>query len=152
MEFGSVMEQESGNQRYFVLSGRWSAQARKDYFGLTDDPAAVLPEYIPDYVRIYIDADALLPRRIEYLKKHPNPEQKQIRPAVVLDFRRINIKPAISGDTFQFKLPDGEPIPEVDLTAQVIANLKQIAAGAAPASDTPDTTTEQKDETPAKSE
>ncbi|MEO2014752.1 MAG: hypothetical protein ABGZ53_10315 [Fuerstiella sp.] len=152
MEFGTVMEQQSADKRYLVLSGRWTAQARKDYFGLTDDPAAVLPEYIPDYVRIYIDADALLPRRIEYLKKHPNPEQKQIRPAVVLDFRRINIQPAISEDTFQFKLPEGEPIPEIDLTAQVIESIKQIAASGTPATDTPEASTEQKDEAPATSE
>ncbi|HIE96172.1 MAG TPA: hypothetical protein EYG03_21850 [Planctomycetes bacterium] len=153
MEFGTVMEQQSGNQRLLVLSGRWSAQARKEYFGLADNPAAVLPEYIPDYVRIYVDADALLPRRIEYLKKHPDPEQKQIRPAVVLDFRRIEINSTISEDTFQFKLPDGEPISEVDLTAQVIESIKQIAAqDAPPETQTPETTTEQKDETPARSE
>lgn len=156
MEFGAVMEQRSGDKRYLVLSGRWSAQARKDYFGLTDDPAAMLPEYIPDYVRIYFDADELLPRRIEYLKKHPIPEQKQIRPAVVLDFRRIAINSAISEDTFQFKHPDGDPIPEVDLTAQVIESIKQIAASDAlstiDAPETPATTTEQKDDAPGKSE
>lgn len=144
MEFGTVMEQQSGDKRYLVLSGRWSAQARKDYFGLTDDPAAALPEYIPDYVRIYFDADVLLPRRVEYLKKHPNPEQKQIRPAVVLDFRRIAVNSAIPEDTFQFKHPDGDPIPEVDLTAQVIESIQQIAASDDPsATETPELTTEQ---------
>jgi len=153
MDFGTVMEQESGNKRLLVLSGRWSAQARKDYFGLPDDPSAMLPDYIPDYVRIYVDADALLPRRIEYLKKHPNPEQKQIRPAVVLDFRRIAINSVISEGTFQFKLPDGEPIPEVDLTAQVIESIKQIATQADPAAtEATKTTTEQKDETSDKAE
>mgnify|MGYP002631505704 CR=1 FL=1 len=153
MEFGTVMEQQSGNKRLLVLSGRWSAQAKKDYFGLADAPTAVLPDYIPDYVRIYVDADALLPRRIEYLKKHPDAEQKQIRPAVVLDFRRIAINSVISEDTFQFKLPDGDPIPEVDLTAQVIESIKQIATQADPdATEATKETTEQKDETPAKSE
>ena len=153
MEFGTVMEQRSGDKRYLVLSGRWSAQARKDYFGLPDDPAAMLPEYIPDYVRIYFDADVLLPRRIEYLKKHPNPEQKQIRPAVVLDFRRIEINGAISEDTFQFKHPEGDPIKEEDLTAKVIESIKQIAANNAPAaSEATEPTTEQKDDAPGKSE
>jgi outer membrane lipoprotein-sorting protein len=152
MEFGTVMEQQSGNSRLLVLSGRWTAQARKDYFGVADDSAAVLPEYVPDYVRIYFDADVLLPRRIEYLKKHPDPEQKQIRPVVVLDFRRIEINSGISDETFQFKHPAGDPIPEVDLTAQVIDSIKQIAAQDATATEAPDATTEQKDESPAKPE
>ncbi|MCP4507715.1 MAG: hypothetical protein GY826_15160, partial [Fuerstiella sp.] len=72
------------------------------------------------------------------------PEQKQIRPAVVLDFRRIAVNSAIPEDTFQFKHPDGDPVPEVDLTAQVIESIQQIAASDDPsATDTPELTTEQ---------
>ena len=129
MDFGMVREQERSGTKLLILSGRWSAKARKEYFQLPDDPNAQLPDYIPDYVRIYIDADANLPRRIQYLKKHPNPEQKQVLPLVTIDLRNIVLNTEIDEAVFTFRQPDGAALPEIDLTSQVIEGLKQIGAG-----------------------
>lgn len=130
MDFGMVREQERGGTKLLVLSGRWSTKALKEYFQLPDDPNAQLPDYIPDYVRVYIDADANLPRRIQYLKKHPNPEQKQVLPLVTIDLRNIALNTEIEEAVFTFRQPDGAALPEIDLTSQVIEGLKQIGAGA----------------------
>lgn len=128
MEFGQVLEQKAGETSLLVLSGRWTTKAKEEYFQLPADSTAALPEYIPDYVRIYIDATAMLPRRIQYLKKHPNPERQQVRPMSTMDLRNIVLNGEINEAAFTFRQPEGETIPEVDLTAQTIESIKQIAA------------------------
>ncbi len=133
MEFGAVREQQVGNSKLLILSGRWTPKSRKDIFQLPDDSTAPLPEYVPDFVRIYVDAEAMLPRRVQYLKRHPNPEQKQIRPLVTLDFRSFKTNVEVLDQTFEFVRPDDEKIPESDLTTQVIESIKQTAGAQPPA-------------------
>ena len=127
MEFGAVREQMVGNAKLLILSGRWTLKSRKDIFQLPDDSDAPLPEYVPDYVRVYVDAEGMLPRRVQYLKRHPNPELKQIRPLVTLDFRAFKANVDVLDQTFEFVRPDDETIPEADLTSQVIENIKAAA-------------------------
>lgn len=124
MEFSKVREQEIGGTRYLILGGRWTTTALKDYFGLEDENA-LLPPNIPDFVRVYVDADAMLPRRIQYLKKHPDAQDKRVRPMVTLDFRNVALNEAIPDDVFTFEAPTG--VTEEDLTKQVIEGIKQIA-------------------------
>ena len=127
MEFGAVREQTVGNTKLLVLSGRWTKQSRKDIFKIPEDSDASLPDYLPDYVRLYIDAEAMLPRRVQYLKKHPNPEQKQIRPLITLDFRALKPNVAVQDSTFEFVRPEDEKVVETDLTSQVIDTIKATA-------------------------
>ena len=129
MEFGGVLEQETKGGKKLVLTGRWNAKTRKDVFQLPDDPNAQLPEFVPDYVRVYISADTMLPARIQYLKKYPNPEIKKVATLATLDFRNFVANPTLPEETFVFKQPEGENITEVDLTSQVIDNIKKVAEG-----------------------
>ena len=129
MEFGEVREQTIGNTRLLVLAGRWSDRTLKEVFRMPADPGASLPDYVPDFVRIYVDADAHLPRRIQYLKKHPDPTQKQVRPVVTLDFRHIKLNEEVDDDIFKFERAADDEIKEVDLTAAVIDGIRKIAAG-----------------------
>lgn len=124
MEFGTVREQAVGETRLLLLSGRWTEKARQDYFKVTN-PEQPMPEWLPDYVRLYVDADALLPRRIEYLKKHPNPAEKLVRPLITLDFRKMSINDTLPEDWFVFSAPEG--LAEDDLTQQTIRSIKQAA-------------------------
>ena len=125
MEFGAVREQLVGNTKLLVLSGRWTQKSLTDIFQLPEDTEARLPEYVPDFVRIYVDAETMLPRRVQYLKKHPNPEQKQIRPLVTLDFRSFKANVQVTDQTFEFVRPEDEKLPEADLTSQVIESIKK---------------------------
>lgn len=128
MEFGAVQEQRVGNVDMLVLYGRWNEKTRKDVFQIADNPDAVLPEYIPDYVRVYVTAESMLPRRVQYLKKYPDPEVKQIRPIVTLDLRDIKPNEEVAGETFEFQRPADLTVQEVDLTSQVIDGIKRAAA------------------------
>lgn len=126
MDYGAVQEQQLGSTQLLVLTGRWTQQIRKDVFG-AEDPKAQLPDFVPDYVRIYVDSASKLPRRIQYLKKHPDPDVKKIRPLITLDLRNINLQAQFSDDTFTFTRPEEEGIEEVDRTAQVVETLKRLA-------------------------
>ncbi|MEZ6128033.1 MAG: hypothetical protein R3C59_05090 [Planctomycetaceae bacterium] len=132
MDFGEVREQPAGETNLLVLAGRWNQKTRQEIFGLQDASAA-LPDYIPDYVRVYVDAAAGLPRRIQYLKKHPNPEESKVRPVVTLDLRNIKLNETVSDDTFQFDRAADDDIKEQDLTAQVIEGIKKVATPETPA-------------------
>lgn len=141
MEFGKVRERAEGGTRMLILAGRWTTEALEQYFNLKD-PAAPLPNWIPDYVRVYLDADQKLPRRIQYLKKHPNPQISQVQPLLTLDFRNMTVNGDVSDDLFDFKPPEG--LPELDLTDKTVEAIKK-AAGVSPAA-TEDSATEEPSE------
>jgi outer membrane lipoprotein-sorting protein len=122
MEFGKVREQTVGDTRLLVISGRWTKESLQQYFQITD-PAAPRPAWVPDYVRVYVDAEAKLPRRIQYLKKHPNPAAKQVRPLITLDFRDMTINDTVDDSQFQFEAPAG--LAELDLTEQTIDAIRK---------------------------
>jgi hypothetical protein len=130
MDFGKVREQTVGGTRFLVLTGRWSQKQRQEIFNI-NDPEAPLPDFIPDYIRIYIDAEANLPRRVQYLKSSPDPARKLVRPMITLDFRQLSLNEAIADEVFTFDADD-EGLVEEDLTPEVIDNIKQLTQ---PASD-----------------
>ena len=129
MEFGKVREEMVGDTRLLVLAGRWTAESLKEFFQL-QDPTAPLPLWAPDYVRVYLDADRKLPRRIQYLKKHINPNANQVRPLITVDFRELTVNGELADGLFEFQPPDG--VPELDLTEQTVEAIRN-AAGTTPA-------------------
>jgi len=142
MEFGKVREKETaGGGRFLVLAGRWTTEALEQYFKLKD-PSAPLPAWIPDYVKVYLDADRKLPRRIQYLKKHPTPQIQQVLPLVTLDFRDITVNGDVSDDLFDFNPPEG--LPELDLTDKTVEAIQKAAGVAAAATEeaSPETSSE----------
>lgn len=126
MEFGQVKERTIAGNTVYVLSGRWSQKTRKDIFQLPEgDMNTPLPAYIPDYVRVYVDQKASLPRRIEYLKQHPNPEVKQAQPLAILDFRNIRLNETLNETMFDIsKEQSDDSVEEEDLTRDVIDAIK----------------------------
>jgi hypothetical protein len=132
MEFGKVHEQSIGDLRLLVITGRWTAESLAQYFKV-NDPAAPRPGWMPEYIRVYVDAEAMLPRRIQYLKKHPNPELKQVRPLITLDFRGMTVNDTIDESQFQFEAPEGQlELDLTELTIEAIQKATNPGAAAAP--------------------
>lgn len=127
MDFGAVLEQEIGGRTMLILSGRWNEKVLKDAFNLEDPTTQNLPDYVPDYVRVYVDAKEKLPRRIQYLKKHPDPELKKVRPLVTLDLMNLSLNPELDDSVFRIPQLDDEELTEVDLTSNVIDSIKRLA-------------------------
>ena len=126
MEFGQAQEQTIAGNTVYVLTGRWTQKSRKDIFQMPEaDVNSPMPAYVPDFVRIYIDQKALLPRRIEYLKRHPNPEAKQAQPLAILDFRNIRLNETLNETMFDIsKEESDDSVEEKDLTRDVIDAIK----------------------------
>lgn len=110
-----------------ILEGRWN----KEYFSLwsnnSDDPDVMLPAYVPDRVRIYMEhishknRTVLFPTRIIYLKK-TDPEKSKYRPIVRLEFAKIVLDGPVDEDEFVYTPKEG--ITPVDLTQEYIQQLK----------------------------
>lgn len=128
MEFAPVQTKELGKTKYYVVRGRWNAKSRKELFQLADDVIVDPRPHIPEYVVFYIDARTLLPRRIEYRKRAPDPAQKIDRPMVTLDLRNIALNVTIPDEKFVFKTPEG--VKEEDVTEQTIQAIEQSVQNA----------------------
>lgn len=125
MAFESIsLETVDGNQ-YQMIEGGWSGE----YLEKLKPPGAgenfVLPNYVPDRVRIFFDEKSKFPRRILYLKTI----EGKSRPMLALDFFNVQTNVPIANETFVFTLPK-DVIPQ-DITQDVIAQIK--AASAKPA-------------------
>lgn len=135
MEFSAVRTETVGGTEFHVVTGRWNKTIRQQMFQLPDGAEVIAQEFIPEYVRLYIDASSALPRRIQYLKRSPDPNQKpvQVRPLVTVDLRQIVLNDAVDDSLFVFTAPEG--VVEEDLTEQTIQGIRQTvqpAAGAIP--------------------
>lgn len=122
MDFSKVRREIVGGMQLLVVNGRWNARIRKDLFQLPEDVDVIPQEFIPDYVRIYIDEATRLPRRIQYLKRSQNPEQKQVRPIVTLDLRQIVLNEKLDDSLFVFETPEG--VVEEDVTEQTLQEIR----------------------------
>ncbi len=123
MEFAPVQKKKVGETDFYVVRGRWNAKTRKEIFQLPDDVIADPRPHVPEYVLFFIDAKTLLPRRIEYRKRAPDPAQKFDRPMVTLDLRNVVLNETLPDDMFEFAAPEG--VKEEDITEQTIQSIQQ---------------------------
>lgn len=123
MEFSRVRTEQIGNAEFLVVTGRWNRDVRQRMFQLPDDAVVIPQEFIPEFVRLYIDARTLLPRRIQYLKHFPDPSQKQWRPLVTIDLRQIVLNDTVDDAKFAFSAPEG--VVEEDITEMTIQGIRQ---------------------------
>lgn len=142
MDFSLVKRETIAGTELLVVSGKWNKKIRKELFQIPDDVQVIGQEFIPEYVRIYVDAKSTLPRRIQYLKQTPeqsqDPAKKNkvlIRPLVTLDLRQIVLNEAVDDSMFTFTAPPN--IKETDITQATISGLKQAAQPATPAAPIP---------------
>ena len=137
MEFSKVKREKVGSAEFLVVTGRWNQKIRKEVFQLKDDAEVIPLDFIPEYVRLYIDESTSLPRRIQYLKRFTDPSQKLVRPIVTLDIRKIVLNDAVQDSEFVFTSP--ENVPEDDITEQTIQSILNAGKPAAPSASDPAT-------------
>jgi hypothetical protein len=126
MEFAPVQRSTAGGTQMYRLTGRWTAEALARLFNAPADTAILPAEHLPEYVRILIDAESSLPRRIQFLKRNADPEAGVVRPIVTLDFRSIELNKNIDDSMFAFSPPEG--VTEEDVTDQTIDLINQLSA------------------------
>ncbi|MEO1997153.1 MAG: hypothetical protein ABGZ17_17940 [Planctomycetaceae bacterium] len=125
MDFAKAREMSIDGKAFYVVVGTWNKETLGVFGSDPSQEEAVLPEHIPDSVRVYLQQDNLFPRRIMYLKKHP--EKSLVRPLVTLDFVRIKLNPPLNEAEFDFEPPDD--VPQVDDTKKFLERLLSVPAG-----------------------
>jgi len=136
MDFAPVKSLTVGERQVFEVTGRWNDRIRKDVFKVPEGTLVDPRPQVPEYVRVYVDAETMLPRRIQFLKRSMNPAEKMVRPLITLDLRNVLLNEAVDDQTFKFTAPENSP--EEDQTEQVIQLIQQSinpTASPDPASD-----------------
>jgi hypothetical protein len=118
MKFDQLREESKGDEHWMILQGKWKPDYAAQWKKKPDDE---LPVYIPDGLRIYFDAETQFPRRLIYLKKHP--EKATYRPIVRLEFQDVVLDQSVEETEFQYAPPEGL-VPE-DITQPYIDQLKR---------------------------
>ena len=133
MEFAPVKESRIAEVRFYTLVGRWTPASMTRLFQVPEGTEVLPAEYLPEYVRILVDADSMLPRRIQYLKRSVTENETMVRPIVTLDLRNIELNKPLGNDVFAFSPPEG--VSEEDVTDQTINLIQQLSTS--PPSGTP---------------
>ncbi len=123
MEFAPVKTISVGDRKVYEVTGRWSERIRKEVFKVPDGSIVDPRPHVPEYTRVYVDAETMLPRRIQFLKRSMDPTAKMVRPLITLDFRNLVINEPVNDEAFVFKTP--EKAVEVDETENVIQMIQQ---------------------------
>jgi len=125
---------------FYVLEGTWKPAIRQQFEAqLQQSPSPpngpkMLPVHIPEYVRLYFDAETLFPYRIRYLKESGAPGVEP-RPLLTLDFKDIVVNGSIDAEEFRYTPPEGAQV--ADTTKQYLDQFQAAQAPAAPAQPAP---------------
>jgi hypothetical protein len=115
MKFDATTEGTLRDRPVSVVHGTWSDAFAQKLRGPQQQPQqqatpSLLPVFVPDAVRIYIDRETGFPLRIMYLKNlvgrgtADNPIQK---PMVTLDFLDVVLNQPINNQDFDYQPPEG---------------------------------------------
>lgn len=141
MEFAVVKTVKAGDRDFLEVTGRWSDRVRKDVFKLPEGTVVDPRPHVPEYVRVYVDSQTMLPSRIQFLKRSMDATQKMVRPLLTLDLRNLVLNEAVDEQLFDFKATgstsEEDLTREEDLTQQVIQMIQ--ATIQPPATAAPDT-------------
>ena len=129
MEFAPVKAIQVGDRKVLEVTGRWNERIRKEVFKVPENTLVDPRPQVPEYVRVYVDAETMLPRRIQFLKRSMDPNEKMVRPIITLDLRNVVVNDAVEDSLFVFQAPENTP--EEDQTEQVIQMIQQSLQPAA---------------------
>ena len=117
MKFDSLSQEKVNGKSFTVIGGSWSEATLQTFKANTGNRQT---SHIPDSVRIYLEPGILFPRRIDFLKKHKDPEETEV--IAELDFLDIVINAPLDDHQFEFELPNG--VRTIDVTNEYLRQLK----------------------------
>lgn len=125
MEFDAMKQEDGDGHRRIVIQGHWKKELAQRF---TKDKDNILPPFVPDLVRLSVNAETLFPERLIYLKKQP--EKKALKPLLSLEFQNVELNGSVDEDEFVFKIPK-DVIPE-DITKIYLDRLAASSETAPP--------------------
>jgi hypothetical protein len=113
-------EQRREEGEFIILQGQWNPEFLANW---QNAESKELPPYVPDVLRVYLDAETLFPRRFLYLKRIPGKDS--LKPFVRLEFHDVKLDGDIDDAEFEFTPPE-DIVPD-DVTTVYIDQLKRRA-------------------------
>lgn len=123
MEFDAMKTEDSNNGSVTIVQGRWKKAFLDRFPKEKKDGEELLPAFIPDLVRVYVNRQTLFPERLVYLKKQPN--KRMYKALVNLEFTNVQFDTPIEDELFVF--PQSDNIIPEDVTKQYIERMKPPA-------------------------
>jgi outer membrane lipoprotein-sorting protein len=123
MTFDAMKEESTDDGPRMVVQGRWKPEIAARWPRNKDD---LLPTYIPDLVRVWVDPQTMFPVRISYIKRVLEKDKKVYRPMVTLKFKDVEFDTPVNDQDFTFVLPENIAPPE-DITRQFLDRMKKSA-------------------------
>jgi outer membrane lipoprotein-sorting protein len=107
MEFTEVSEAMLRDRPMTVVHGIWSEAFTQKLTGTPQGQPrpSILPAFVPDAVRVYIDRETGFPHRVQYLKKLVG--RGVFKPLLTLDFLDVSLNEPINPAEFDYKPPEG---------------------------------------------
>jgi outer membrane lipoprotein-sorting protein len=127
IDFKPTMKTVIEGRNFYVLEGSWKPAVRQQFEAqLQQSPSPpngpkMLPNHVPELVRVFLDAETLFPYRIRYLKQSPAAGEEP-RPLLTLDFSGIVVNASIDAEEFRYSAPEGAQV--MDVTTQYLDQLK----------------------------
>ena len=122
MKFIGMKEDTLRERPVYVIHGTWTdafaGKLRGQQPGKEQAPS-LLPVFVPDAVRVYIDRETGFPHRVLYLKKIPGREVSKAM--LTLDFLDVVLDQPLNNLEFDYEPPAG--VTPVELTKQFLEML-----------------------------
>ena len=137
IEFQPTVTAAIDGRDFYILEGTWKPLFREQFErqaqqfsnpGPEGEPRP-LPAHIPDFIRLYIDAESLVPYRVRYLKQSTAPGEEPA-PLLTLDFRDIVVNASIDPIEFRYAAPEGVQV--ADITKLYLQQIQGPANTAPP--------------------
>ncbi|MBS0203058.1 MAG: hypothetical protein JSS49_09190 [Planctomycetes bacterium] len=122
MVFDAMKEESVDEGGRTIVQGRWKPEVAKRWPTSKD---GLLPVYVPDMARIWVDTKTMFPVRIVYIKRAIEKDKKVYRPMVSLRFSNVQFDAPVNDQEFEFVNTD-KTVPE-DITRQFLDRMKQSA-------------------------
>lgn len=132
MVFDAVKTDSYDGHPYTVIQGKWN----DDYLTrLGGGPGKMLPEYVPELVRIYFDQQTQFPTRILYLKRAPKNADRPYQVLLSLQFSDIVLDGPVNDDQFRYVPPD--EIQVENRTSRILGLIEAARQPATPKEEAP---------------
>ncbi|MCA9052296.1 MAG: hypothetical protein KDA75_00600 [Planctomycetaceae bacterium] len=135
MVFRSVREEPVAGRRCHLLEGTWKPEFVEELRQHFEFLGRSVQAYLPELVRIHLDAETLFPMRISYWPSAGEDGASKL-PLLALEFTDVRLNEPVSPLLFDFV---ASGVDEADITEQFIEAIKGAAAARAaePAGNTP---------------
>lgn len=121
MVFDSVRQEPLGGRECHVVQGRWRPEFLETLQSQFAKYGRNVETFLPEFVRIHLDAESLFPVRISYWPKQTD-DGRKLPPLLTLEFTDIHLNEPVNPLLFEYVRPQG--VDEAEVTDQFLEAIR----------------------------